>query len=152
LPSQSERLEEKIREAKGLDLNLKDAAIRALAQMPRDDRLCHRDFHPGNVIMAKGGPVVVDWIDATVGNPLADVARSSVIMLGVEAMGSVSPIVRLLVRLFLGVYEKRYFELRPGGEGEYAARRPIVAAARISEGIVELEKWLPAQVRAGLRV
>jgi uncharacterized protein (TIGR02172 family) len=153
LPSQRERLEEKIREAKGLDANLKGAVIGALEEMPEEERLCHGDFHPGNVIMAKKGPVIVGWIDATVGNPLADVARSSVIMLGVEAMGDlVSQTMKLLVRSFTRAYERTYLELRPGGEKECEAWFPIVAATRISERIVELEKWLPAQVRAGLRV
>jgi hypothetical protein len=41
---------------------------------------------------------------------------------------------------------KRYFELRPGGEAEYRAWWPIVAAGRMSEGVPGLEEWLRRQV------
>jgi hypothetical protein len=37
---------------------------------------------------------------------------------------------------------KYYFNLRPGGENEYRHWLPIVAAARLSENIPELETWL----------
>jgi hypothetical protein len=45
---------------------------------------------------------------------------------------------------------KGYFSLRPGGESEYSRWLPIVAAARLSENIPELEKWLVAQAENGL--
>lgn len=36
------------------------------------DTLVHGDFHPGNVALVHGRPVVFDWSDAAVGNPLVD--------------------------------------------------------------------------------
>ena len=41
--------------------------------------------------------------------------------------------------------------LRPGGEDLYRHWLPIVAAARLSEGIPKLEKWLIAQAEYGTR-
>jgi hypothetical protein len=38
----------------------------------------------------------------------------------------------------------------PGGAGEHRRWLPVVAAARLSENIPELERWLLAQVRKGL--
>ena len=41
------------------------------------DRLCHNDFHPDNIIFRtpeEGGPVIIDWERAGVGDPIADVA------------------------------------------------------------------------------
>lgn len=43
-------------------------------------------------------------------------------------------------------YIRHYFLLRPGGEMEYRHWLPVVAAARISENIPEVEQWLLKQV------
>jgi aminoglycoside phosphotransferase (APT) family kinase protein len=151
LPSQRQRLDSKIRQAQGLDPELKAVALEALAAMPQGARLCHGDFHFGNVLMTADGPVVIDWIDATLGRPLADVARSSVILLGILAPGSGATWKeRVMVRWHHRIYLRHYFRLRPGGEDEYRAWRPIVAAARMSEGITELQHWLGSQVQKGL--
>lgn len=37
--------------------------------------LCHGDFHPANVLAARGGLTVLDWTDAGIGDRHADVAR-----------------------------------------------------------------------------
>jgi len=151
LPSQRQRLENKIRRAEVLSPALQAAALEALAAMPEGDRLCHGDFHPDNVLMTDHGPVVIDWIDATLGRPLADVARSSMILKGVSAPGSsASWAQKVMVEWYHRIYLRHYFKLRPGGKGEYRAWRPIVAAARLSEGIAEIQDWLLSQVQAGL--
>jgi aminoglycoside phosphotransferase (APT) family kinase protein len=151
LPSQRQRLENKIRRAEGLSPALRAAALEALAAMPEGERLCHGDFHPDNVLMTVHGPVVIDWIDAALGRPLADVARSSVILLGVIAPGSrASRVQKVMVGWYHRIYLRHYFRLRPGGEDEYRAWRPIVAAARMGEGIAEIQNWLLSQVQAGL--
>lgn len=47
-----------------------------LASLPDGDLLCHGDFHPGNVVLAADGPVIVDWEDAHGGSAEEDVART----------------------------------------------------------------------------
>ncbi len=151
LPPQRQRLESKIRHAQGLSPELKVAALEALAGMPQGARLCHGDFHFDNVLMTADGPVVIDWIDATQGRPLADVARSSVILLGILAPGSGANLMeKVMVVWHHRIYLRHYFRLRPGGEEEYRAWLPIVAAARMSEGITQLQDWLGSQVEKGL--
>jgi hypothetical protein len=49
------------------------------------------------------------------------------------------------VKLFHSSYLKNYFALRPGGKEEYHRWLPIVAGARMSENIPELETWLMKQ-------
>ena len=115
-------------------------------QLPDGDQLCHGDFHPANVLATPQGEVIIDWIDATRGNPLADLARSSIIAQGVAATEqTTSPVEKLFVRLFHTIYLRHYFALRPGGREEYGRWLPIVAAARLSENIPEIEQWLLAQ-------
>ena len=42
--------------------------------------LCHGDLHPSNVILTVDGPMVVDWFDTGRGDPIADIARSTLLM------------------------------------------------------------------------
>ncbi len=43
-------------------------------------RVLHMDLHPENVMLSAGGPVVIDWRNATEGQPDLDVALSAVIL------------------------------------------------------------------------
>jgi hypothetical protein len=53
--------------------------------------------------------------------------------------------VKIAVKLFHSAYLKNYFAWRPGGQQEYRHWLPIVAGARLSENIPELEGWLVGQ-------
>lgn len=150
IPSQRERLEHKISQAKGLEPELQEAALTELDRMPVGTSLCHGDFHPGNVLITDKGPVIVDWIDATIGNPIADVARTSIILLEASQSEARSVIERTALSWLHHTYLKRYFRLNPGGEAQYRKWLPVVAAGRMSEGIDEIEGWLRTQVKDGL--
>ena len=150
LPSQREDLATRIRAARVLPSDLQRAALRALDTMPDDDRLCHGDFWPGNILMSSRGPIIIDWIDATRGNPLADVARSSVLLLGALASTQFSSLQKAIIRRVHATYLRRYFQLRPDGQAQCNAWQPIVAAARLSENVPGVEAWLLATVEAGL--
>jgi Ser/Thr protein kinase RdoA (MazF antagonist) len=152
VPAQREKLERKIRQTGALPARLQSAVLAALKAMPEGNRICHRtchgDFHPGNVLLTAEGEVIIDWIDATCGNPLADVARTTVILLGaVESHQIPSPLMRAFVRLFHALYLRHYFTLRPRNRDEYRRWQPIVAAGRMSEGMPELDQWLIAQAQ-----
>ncbi len=151
IPSQREHLEHKIHHAKGLEPELQEAALTALEHMPVGTSLCHGDFHPGNVLIADKGLAIIDWVDATIGNPIADLARSSIILLGASQSDTQSWIERIALDWFHSAYLNRYFKLNPGSEAQYRKWLPIVAAGRMSEGIDEIEAWLRAQVKDRLR-
>jgi aminoglycoside phosphotransferase (APT) family kinase protein len=102
LPRQRERVEARVRSAP-LEARWRDAALRLLDTLPDGDRLCHGDFHPANVILSGAGPVIIDWPDATSGNPLADVARTlTLIRFGPLAEPSV--VRRTVFRAFSGLF------------------------------------------------
>jgi aminoglycoside phosphotransferase (APT) family kinase protein len=44
------------------------------------DRLVHGDLHPLNVMMTSNGPMVIDWSNASAGDPAADVADTWVLL------------------------------------------------------------------------
>lgn len=83
VPDQRDRLACKVRVAANrVDASLLDA----LAQVSTNDvggsrrRLCHGDLHPGNVILGRHGPVLIDWFDVSRGDPMADVARTMLLV------------------------------------------------------------------------
>ena len=140
------RLESKIKNAGALPASLKKSLLNALQFLPEGNRVCHGDFHPDNVLLSGEDARVIDWTDASRGNPLADVARTSIILLGVaESAQSSNLFIKSAVKIFHAMYLRHYFRLRPGGEDEYRRWLPIVAGARLSEGIPELEEWLVKQ-------
>lgn len=124
-----------------------------LETLPDGQTLCHADFHPGNVILSPRGPVVIDWMTASIGSPWADVARSSMILqIGGRAAGKqLSPLVRLALGLFHTTYLGHYRSLNPDRHGELKRWLPVIAAARLDEGIEPERAGLLEWVDDGLR-
>ena len=153
LPSQQGKLENGIRTAAALSAQTKEAVLEALAELPDGRAVCHGDFHPDNIIMSSRGPIIIDWMDVTQGNPLADVARTCLLL----RMGEVPSFMarRWLINsvraLFHSIYLRRYLRLRPGSREEIDAWELPVAAARLSEDIPEEEPRLLALVEANLK-
>ncbi len=137
LPALSETLDWKISQAEKLPENVRQAALKALQQLPEDDRLCHGDFHPGNILLSRRGPVIIDWIDCSRGRPILDVARSS-LLFGAGNIPSSIPgarLLRILQGSFYRIYQRRYFQLNPVNKQEFEQWVPVVAAGRLNEGI-----------------
>jgi uncharacterized protein (TIGR02172 family) len=153
LPSQRQRLQRRIQAAEPLPPDLKDAALQALARLPEAHAVCHGDFHPDNVLLTARGPVVIDWVDATQGHPLADVARTCLLLRlgGLPSNVARRGFILALRTSFHTAYLRRYFQLRPGSRELLAAWQVPVAAARLEEGIVEEEDRLIELVRALLQ-
>jgi len=151
IPAQRLRLVGKIHDAATLPDQLRIKALAVLESMPDGDCLCHGDFHPGNILLTPQGEMIIDWIDATRGNPLADLARTTILLCGAAESSQIGNILeKAFVKTIHTEYIRHYFKLRPGGELEYRRWLPIVAAARLSENIPELEKWLISQAEMGL--
>ena len=96
----------------------KEAARRHLAKLPPGDRVCHGDFHPGNILLTERGPVIIDWSAATRGHAPADVARTCVLFESALPPEGTSLRIRLLAkvarRAIHETYLKRYLDRRPG--------------------------------------
>jgi tRNA A-37 threonylcarbamoyl transferase component Bud32 len=99
-PNMAQAIEKKPWSARSLGRTLAElhAAVHALpvlddlARLPEGDAFLHFDLHPQNVIMAPGGPIIIDWANSCIGRPGDDVARAWVLMACAEV--EISPFVR----------------------------------------------------------
>ena len=145
LPNQREKYTWRIEHSDILPAPLKSRLLDAYIKIPDESRLCHGDFHPGNILSTAEKNLAIDWMDVSVGHPMADVARTSILLLGVSATSN--PLIRLIVDWFHSTYLRAYFA-SGGDQAVYRAFLPIMAAARLSEGIPELQGWLLKQAEA----
>lgn len=51
-----------------------------LRRFSEGDSILHLDLHPDNVMLTARGPVIIDWSNVAIGDPLADVMYSWMIM------------------------------------------------------------------------
>jgi aminoglycoside phosphotransferase (APT) family kinase protein len=137
LPSQRDRLASKIRRsAAAIDPGL----ARALDLLParsEPGRLCHGDLHPSNVILLRDGPMLVDWFDASRGDRVADVARSSLTLLadGLQMPRHLPGADRRTLAVLTDAYLVRMCERLDIAPEELARWQAISAAARVAEGV-----------------
>jgi Phosphotransferase enzyme family len=140
LPRQYDRLASKIRASSGHLGVSPDLAGSRLPDPSRPLRLCHGDLHPGNVILSDDGPVLLDWFDASRGVPLADVARSSILMgAGGVADASMPHLVPYDRRAARALHDS-YLAAMGDGLSSFDAEElafwvRLEAAARMSEGV-----------------
>jgi aminoglycoside phosphotransferase (APT) family kinase protein len=137
LPNQRDRLISKIRRsAATIDASLV-RALDLLPAQPGPPRLCHGDLHPSNVILSRNGPVIVDWFDASRGDPIADVARTSVTLLGDGARGPrhLPGSDGLTLASLTQAYLSRLRAPLAIGDDVLARWQAIQAVARMAEGV-----------------
>jgi Phosphotransferase enzyme family len=119
--------------------HLRGHALRVLDGLPDGDRLCHGDYHPGNLLVTADRVMVIDWSAAARGAPDADHARTLLLL----RWGNPLPGTPLMSRVVIGVGRSMFthWYARAYARG---IRRPLPsvdawmvvhAAARLYEGI-----------------
>ncbi|MDW5563586.1 MAG: phosphotransferase [Methanomassiliicoccus sp.] len=144
MPLLKDRLRPLIQEA-DLQAELKNKALWSLSDLPDGEWICHGDFHPGNVIMAQEGSYILDWVEASSGHYLADVARSLVLILAwlpnqLERMGASLPAHDL--DRFHKVYRAHSFRSTPETEELLDRWTFTMAVARLCQSIPGEERRL----------
>ena len=139
LPPMRAMLRGRIERAGLLPEALARFALSVLDGLPDGDRICHGDLHPGNIMRTDGEPVLIDWTNATRGDPMADYARTDLMI----RIGDIPPGQPLVIRygaivargLMLGAYRRAYRRVRPLDTALATRWEVPVAAARVAEGI-----------------
>lgn len=139
LPHLDSSLRATIQQVENLPPSLKTGVLRLLEKLPDDNVLCHFDFHPDQVLVTAEGPVIIDWMTAHQGHPLADVARTSIIF-KFGQVPNADRAMRILIHLSRSLiyrtYIARYLELHPGVDLDEIRTWMIpIAASRLKEQI-----------------
>jgi Ser/Thr protein kinase RdoA (MazF antagonist) len=123
--------------------HLRDYALRVLAELDDGDRLCHGDYHPGNVLLAADRVAVIDWPNAARGAPEADHARTMLLLRWADPLPDTPLAVRALITagrsVLLHGYARAYRAGSPRPLRRVSPWLVVHAAARLVEGI-EVEK------------
>jgi aminoglycoside phosphotransferase (APT) family kinase protein len=151
LPSQHTRLTSKITTAAH---QIDSTLSRVLAVLPPSSvrpSLCHGDFHPKNIMLSAKGPIVVDWFDASRGERVGDVARTS-LLLSAQRHNNVQPkhlpgASRSVLDELHDSYLATVRTFVPVSNADLETWRFVQAAARLAEGV---ERQPLLDVLAGL--
>jgi hypothetical protein len=139
LPDLEVRLHAKIDDALQLPDDERREAHDLLARLPRGTALCHGDMHPANVLRSGRGWTIVDWFDAAVGYPVADLARSSLLMPPASAIESANRHLDGATAELLGHLRDAYLRAlaRRGliDAPSFADWEAVLAVARMSEPV-----------------
>lgn len=123
-------------------------ALAALDDLPDGAQVCHTDFHPENIMLTESGAVVIDWLTAARGHPLADVARTAYLIANGTSPDPLPAPLRLAAyvvrRVLLNAYLARYAALTGATRDDLRAWMLPIVAARFAEGI---DEEIPAQLR-----
>ena len=141
LPSLHDVLRERLGAAGAVPDDVRPRVSALLDRLPPGDRLCHGDMHIGNILGTPEAPVVIDWGDATRGAPVADVARTWILV----RFGTLPPgaprTARVMApagrRIILGRYRRAYRAARSVDDAELARWQVVCAAARLWDPVPE---------------
>lgn len=155
LPSMKDILRERIDDPTSpLPAELRPKVHGVLDSLPDGDRLCHGDLHPGNMLGAPTAPVVIDWGEASCGDPLGDMVRTAVLMRVGQPPPGAPSLIRVLAPIGGGIVSARYVahyrKLTGVDMSGFARWRAVRCAARLSEPIPEEHPRLLAILRKDL--
>lgn len=125
---------------------LRAFALRTLDGLPAGDRLCHGDYHPGNVLVADGRIGVIDWPGATRGVAEADHAHTILLLRWADPLPNTPLLSRALTAagrsLLARSYTRAYTADSPHPMRRVSSWLIVRAAARLAEGIDAERKTL----------
>ncbi len=121
----------------------KNKIIQYMETLPDGTKLCHLDFHPGNIMLQDGKYYVIDWMTACTGDAAADVART-VLLMQMGEMMHISPLMRRVLSCIMRAIGKKYLHeyIRLSGRTEEEIEKWMlpIAAARLAEWLTDHER------------
>ena len=155
--SQKLYFEKRIRNTSLLTNSQKEIIINYLHSLKDGKSLCHGDLHPDNVLVSHKAPFVIDWSNLTIGNPHADIARTTYLLKkSYDPDNSGRSIVfRAVVKVFRSIfyraYYKSYRKITKTSKNEIKAWEIIICAVRLSEDIPEELDYLFKRINYNLK-
>ncbi|MGE6667770.1 aminoglycoside phosphotransferase family protein [Paenibacillus xylanexedens] len=147
MPSQRENIKHNIVEAQYLSEAEKAAVIAQLDQLPMKQQLCHGDPNPGNILLRDHDAVIIDWNNASTGNPEADLAEY-IIMIRYAILPPHLPheatvVLNATREYSIGVFMEEYEKLSGIGYADIEPWiAPVAARKLIADAISDVEKTM----------
>lgn len=146
-----DRMQSKLADVEQISADERAESCALARSLPRGAALLHGDLHPGNVLMTADGPVAIDWFDASIGHPVGDIVRSSLLMRPFgdrgdppHLPGADASMLTLLHHSYVGAMADQ-LEVEPRVLTQWEA---LAAASRLSEGAQPDEPALVAMWRS----
>ena len=131
----------------------REIGLAGLEQLPDGDRICHGDFHPGNILAASPRPVIIDWVGASRGDPVADFARTILLGRAAAPMPHWSRFERLVFArgraALMGAYARRYRQHARADFANFDRWFSVRVAERFADAIPEERATLLALLAEG---
>lgn len=141
LPDLNDDLRQRISASDDRFPALVDYALDVLDGLPRGDRVCHGDFHVANVLGALERLTVIDWPNATCGDPDADVAHTHMLHRFGRPREGTSRVDRVAVNVGRRVFAARYLSAYQSGRSldneRFRRWETVRAAARLSAEVAD---------------
>ena len=122
-------LRRSIEGAAGLSQQRKSRLLEILQNLPDGERLCHGDFHFGNILATQEGYMVIDFMCVCKGHPAFDIARSFFLMEFPALQAGLPSGIRDFTKQVGEIYLREMGVAR----GELSGWLNVVAAARLTE-------------------
>lgn len=155
LPRQKDNLEHAIMDARGILQDKAQTICKMLESLPEGDSICHGDFHPDNIVVTEDGCRAIDWNNANVGNPLCDVARTSLMFQSpfnpLQQSWIMAAALRAARTIWNRVYLNEYCRLSHAKREDIHRWMLPVAAARMREDVPGERAWLMELIDDRLR-
>ena len=143
----------------GRSRNLPESSGRAVREilqgLPDGDALCHGDFHPGNIILHDGTSYLIDWVGASRGDFLADVAHTYLLLRVVPRLPHVGRFLHMLqVRVGRALAESYLAQIASLGVLDYrrfSAWLLVNAAERTYHGLPSEQERLLLFIEGSVR-
>lgn len=148
------RIERLVATSERVPDDVREFVLGELKELLDGDRLCHGDFHAGNIMMIGDEPVVIDWPNVSRGDPTADVARSWMM----HQFGALPPgtgvVLKVMAavgrRLLVDSYIRAYGRERALDMKQVRRWALVRAGDRLAEGIEEERMALLQFARKGM--
>jgi tRNA A-37 threonylcarbamoyl transferase component Bud32 len=156
MPNQEEMIKNRISRAAYLTQEEKQCICRIVDNLPSKDLLCHGDPNPGNFIIRDDKLFIIDWMNATIGNPAADIAEYIIMIryavLPTEIPNSFCNFFNAIRELVIQTFLDEYIKLSNMEYGEIEQWMLPVMAGKLSDDAIsdKEKKILVEEVRKKL--
>jgi len=155
--SQKPYFEKRIRNTSLLTNSQKDIIINYLHSLRDGESPCHGDLHPDNILISYKAPFVIDWSNLTIGNPIADIARTTYLLKksydpnNSDRSIVIKAFLKVFRSIFYRAYYKSYRKILKTSKNEINAWEIIICAVRLSEDISEELDYLLKRINYNLK-